>query len=108
VYGIYFDFANDRIRKESDRVLGEIAKVLADNPGWSLSVEGHTDGIGGDQQNLDLSRRRSASVKAALTSGYGIAPGRLKADGFGKSRPKDTNDTIEGRARNRRVELVRQ
>ena len=73
-----------------------------------LKVDGHTDNIGGDGYNLDLSRRRSAAVKAALAERYRIAADRLTPDGFGASRPKASNDTLSGRAQNRRVELVRQ
>ena len=107
VYGIYFDFASDRIKEESEPVLAEIAQVLRQNPTWNLNVEGHTDSIGGDTYNLDLSRRRSAAVKQALTTRYKIGVERLQTSGFGASRPKDRNDTMEGRARNRRVELVK-
>ena len=108
IYGIYFDFASDRIKEESAPVLTEIAKVLSDNPAWRLSVDGHTDSIGGDTSNLDLSKRRAAAVKQALVARYKVTPARLMTDGFGASRPKDTNATLEGRARNRRVELIRQ
>jgi len=107
VYDIYFNFNSDALREESEPTLREIAAVLGRHPDWKLSVEGHTDSIGTDQANLDLSRRRAASVKSALTSRYRIAASRLTTEGYGESRPKDTNDTLEGRARNRRVELVR-
>ena len=107
VYGIYFDFASDRIKEESEPVLSEIAQVLQANPTWNLNVEGHTDSIGSDADNLDLSRRRSAAVKQALTTRYKIDLNRLQTSGYGESRPKDRNDTMEGRARNRRVELVK-
>ena len=107
VYDLYFDFNSDRLRRESEPTLREIAEVLGRHPDWKLSVEGHTDSIGSDQANLDLSRRRAASVKTALTSRFQIDASRLTTDGFGESRPQDTNDTLEGRARNRRVELVR-
>lgn len=107
IYGIYFDFASDRIKEESEPVLAEIAQVLAQNPTWNLSVEGHTDNIASDAYNLDLSRRRADAVKAALTGRYKIAAGRLSTAGFGESSPRDRNDTLEGRARNRRVELVK-
>ena len=107
IYGIYFDFASDRIKEESEPVLSEIAQVLRANPTWNLNVEGHTDSIGGDTYNLDLSRRRSASVKQALTTRYKIDLNRLQTSGYGAARPKDRNDTMEGRARNRRVELVK-
>lgn len=107
LYGIYFDSSSDRLKRESAATLAEIAAVLRRNAGWAITVEGHTDSLGGDASNLDLSRRRAASVKQALVSDYGIDAARLRTAGFGASRPKDTNDTLEGRARNRRVELVR-
>lgn len=108
VYGIYFDTGSDTIRPESEPVLKSIADALTKNAGWKLSVEGHTDSIGADSANLDLSRRRAASVKVALVSRYKIGAARLVTAGYGASRPKETNSTLEGRARNRRVELVRQ
>lgn len=107
VYDLYFDFNRDALREESEPTLRDIADILRRHPDWKLSVEGHTDSIGSDQANLDLSRRRAASVKAALVSRYRVDPSRLTPEGYGESRPKDTNDTLEGRARNRRVELVR-
>jgi outer membrane protein OmpA-like peptidoglycan-associated protein len=107
-YGIYFDFAQATLKPESAPVLKEIAQALKDNPDWKLTVEGHTDNIGGDAYNLDLSKRRALAVKEALAAQYDIAPDRLANEGFGASRPVESNDTLEGRARNRRVELVRQ
>lgn len=107
-YGIYFDFNEETLKPESGPVLKEIAQAMTDNPDWKLTVEGHTDNIGGDTYNLDLSKRRAASVKQALVSQYNIAPDRLLTGGYGASRPVETNDTLEGRARNRRVELVRE
>ena len=108
VYGIYFDFASDQIKPESEPVLQEIADALRHNPGWKLRVEGHTDNIGGDDYNMDLSQRRAQAVKQALVTRYHIAEDRLAPQGFGATRPKEPNDTLAGRARNRRVELVRQ
>jgi outer membrane protein OmpA-like peptidoglycan-associated protein len=107
VYGIYFDFASDRIKEESEPVLKEIADVMTKNPTWNLTVEGHTDSIGTNEANQDLSQRRAAAVRKALGDRYKIAAPRLVPAGFGESRPQDTNETIEGRARNRRVELAR-
>lgn len=107
-YGIYFDFNKDTIKPESEPVLKQIMQAMTDNPTWKLTVEGHTDNIGGDAYNLDLSKRRAAAVKQALVTRHHIAPDRLSADGFGASSPIDTNDTLEGRARNRRVELTRE
>ena len=108
VYGIYFDFNSDKIKPESKQVLDEIAAALKDNPDWKLTVDGHTDNIGGDTYNLDLSKRRSASVKQALVIRYHIAPERLSSTGSGVAGAIDTNDTIIGRSHNRRVELTRQ
>ena len=96
------------IREESEPTLKEIAELLRRHGDWRLQVNGHTDGIGTDQYNLELSKRRAVAVREALVKRYGIDAGRLTSQGFGKSQPKDTNDTLEGRARNRRVELVRQ
>jgi outer membrane protein OmpA-like peptidoglycan-associated protein len=107
VYGIYFKFARSDIRPVSEPVLKEIAAVMKKNPDWTLNIAGHTDNVGGDASNLDLSRRRADSVKAALVGRYGIAAGRLTTGGFGASQPQATNATPEGRARNRRVELTR-
>lgn len=106
VYGIYFSLGSDQIRPESAPVLKDIADALNQHSGWKLNVEGHTDNIGGNAYNQDLSKRRSAAVKRALVERYHIAPTRLGTVGFGASRPKATNDTLEGRALNRRVELV--
>ncbi len=107
IYSIYFSFNSDVIREESEPTLEDIAEILRRHPDWRLAVNGHTDGIGGDQVNLALSGRRSTAVKDALSKRHGIAPNRLTTAGFGKSQPKDTNETLDGRARNRRVELVR-
>ena len=105
-YGIYFDFNQDTIKPESEPVLKEIAQAMADRPGWKLTIAGYTDNIGGDKYNLGLSQRRSAAVKRALVERYHEDPSRLSTAGYGDSSPIDTNDTLEGRARNRRVELT--
>jgi outer membrane protein OmpA-like peptidoglycan-associated protein len=106
-YGIYFEVGSDRIKAESETALAGIAKVLLQNPSWTLAVEGHTDNIGGESYNLKLSKRRAAAVTQALISRYRVDGRRLQSSGYGASQPKDTNDTIQGRARNRRVELVK-
>src|SRR6476661_394477 len=107
VYDIYFDFNSDRIREESDSTLQDIVTVLRRHPDWKLAIEGHTDSIASDRFNLELSQRRAAAVKTALTGRFAISGARLTTAGYGESRPMDRNDTPEGRARNRRVELVR-
>ncbi len=108
VYSIYFTFNSDAIRPESEPTLKEIADVLKRHADWKLGVNGHTDAIGNDAYNLDLSKRRAAAVRTALVARYAIAAARLSTAGLGKSQPKETNATLEGRARNRRVELVKQ
>jgi outer membrane protein OmpA-like peptidoglycan-associated protein len=108
VYGIYFKFNRADIRPVSEPVLKEIAGILKKNPDWKLTIVGHTDNVGRDAANLDLSRRRAQSVKAALVERYAIDGSRLTTGGFGASQPQAKNDTPEGRARNRRVELTRQ
>ncbi|MEP7244756.1 MAG: OmpA family protein [Gammaproteobacteria bacterium] len=108
VYGIYFSFNRAVLRPESDRVLKEIAKTLKSHPDWKLRVDGHTDSIGNNKANLDLSRRRADALKAALVTRYAVDGARLTTGGSGESSPQATNATAEGRARNRRVELRRQ
>jgi outer membrane protein OmpA-like peptidoglycan-associated protein len=109
VYGIYFDFNSDRIRPESEPVLQEIRSVMERHSDWKLGISGHTDNVGGNgDYNLQLSRRRSEAVRTTLIKRFGISADRLTSGGYGAGAPKDTNDTPEGRARNRRVELVRQ
>ena len=108
VYGIYFDFASDSIRPESEPILREIGAALASNKEWTLTINGHTDSVGTVASNRDLSERRSAAVKKALVERYKVDASRLSTNGFGSSQPKEPNDTDIGRARNRRVELIRQ
>jgi len=107
IHGIYFDFGSATLKPESEPVLKEIANAMTKNPAWRVSIEGHTDNVGGDATNLDLSRRRANAVKEALATRFHVAADRLTAAGFGAAQPKESNDTAEGRARNRRVELVR-
>ena len=107
LYGIYFDFNSAAIKPQSEAVLRTIVEVMKKDPEWILVVEGHTDNIGGDVRNQDLSSRRAASVKAALVE-RGVSADRLNTAGYGASVPRETNATLAGRARNRRVELTRQ
>jgi outer membrane protein OmpA-like peptidoglycan-associated protein len=106
IYGIQFDFDQATIKPESKPTLDEIAKLLAEQPDLKLDIVGHTDGVGTEAYNLDLSNRRAGSVVAALVGTYGIDQGRLSSRGAGMSQPIASNDTDEGRAKNRRVELV--
>ena len=106
VPGLYFDFNRATISAQSRPALQSIADTLARHQ-WSVSIEGHTDNVGSDAYNDDLSARRAAAVKDALVRDHAIAAARLSSAGFGERRPRESNDTIAGRARNRRVELVR-
>jgi outer membrane protein OmpA-like peptidoglycan-associated protein len=108
IYDIYFSFGSDVIRPESEPTLRDIAEVMTRHPDWHLAVGGHTDSIGTDAYNRGLSQSRAEAVRDALIARYHIAPAALTSSGYGASEPRDTNDTVEGRARNRRVELARQ
>jgi outer membrane protein OmpA-like peptidoglycan-associated protein len=106
VPGLYFDFNQATLKPESAPALRELAAVLQRLPERRFSIEGHTDSIGSDRYNDDLSARRAAAVKTALMRDFGVDAARLAAKGHGERRPIETNDTLAGRARNRRVELV--
>jgi len=86
-------------------VLEEVVRIMKDNPNINVEIQGHTDNIGADDANMQLSLRRSEAVKKYLVD-RGIAGSRLTTRGFGESRPIDSNDTDLGRARNRRIEFV--
>jgi OmpA-OmpF porin, OOP family len=107
LYGINFDTDKDTLRPDSEPTLQEIGKLMADNPRLKLHVVGHTDNQGKPEYNLDLSRRRAATVAHELSSRYGIAADRLDSFGCGQYAPAVSNDAEEGRAKNRRVELVK-
>lgn len=106
VYGLYFDFGSDRLRAESEPVLAQIVALLREEPTLKLVVEGHTDAVGTEAANRDLSQRRAQAVVSALVA-RGVAGGRLRASGFGASRPVADNTSDSGRARNRRVSLAK-
>jgi len=108
IYDIFFSFNSATLRPESDETLSLIADLLNKYPDWKLAIGGHTDSIASDSFNLDLSNRRAVAVKTALVERFKIADNRLSTQGYGEASPRDTNNTLEGRARNRRVELVRQ
>lgn len=108
VYGIYFDTNKTEIKPESESTLKEIARLLRENPKLRLHVVGHTDNVGDLAYNLKLSQGRAESVVRALSGGHGIEAGRLRAHGVGPLAPVSSNKGEEGRAKNRRVELVKQ
>ncbi len=108
VYGITFDTDKADIKPESAQALGEIAKMLKADASLKVAVVGHTDATGAVPHNLKLSQDRAQAVMQALIRDHGIDAGRLQAFGCGPFAPVATNDTDDGRARNRRVELVKQ
>ena len=107
LYGIFFDTDKAELKPESDPTLQEIATLLTSNPDLKVVVVGHTDSQGSYDHNIDLSKRRAAAVVAALTKQFKIEGGRLKSAGVGMLAPTASNETDDGRAKNRRVEIVR-
>lgn len=107
LYGIRFDTDRAEPRAESRPTIEEIAKYLRANPNVSVVVTGHTDSQGAFEHNIDLSRRRAAAIVAALVRDHGIAASRLTPFGAGMAAPVAANETEQGRAQNRRVEIVR-
>lgn len=107
LYGIHFDFDSDLVRADSKPTLDEIATLLRGDSSLRLSIIGHTDAKGGADYNRELSRRRAANVRNALVETYAIDAARLDSRGAGAAEPVASNDDEDGRARNRRVELVR-
>jgi len=108
LYGIHFDTGKAEIKPESKAVVEEIAKYLKANASVKLHVVGHTDNAGGMESNLGLSKRRADAVVASLTQQWGVAANRLTAYGVAYLAPMAVNTSEEGRAKNRRVELVPQ
>jgi outer membrane protein OmpA-like peptidoglycan-associated protein len=106
LYGIFFDTNRDTLKPDSRPTLEQIALLLKANPGIKLIVAGHTDNQGGFDYNVELSRRRAAAVVNALVAEYAILRDRLTPFGAGMAAPAATNTTEDGRAKNRRVELV--
>jgi outer membrane protein OmpA-like peptidoglycan-associated protein len=106
LYGIYFDFNKTDIKPESDPTLEEIGKLLKGSSAMKLLVVGHTDNVGTFAFNTDLSQRRAVAVVNALASRFGVARNRLTPFGVSFAAPVASNRTEEGRAKNRRVELV--
>jgi outer membrane protein OmpA-like peptidoglycan-associated protein len=105
IYGLYFDFDSDRLQPDSGPQLTELAALMAARPALQAIVVGHTDGQGAFDYNLALSQRRAQSVVNALVAG-GVDPARLTPAGAGMVSPVARNNTEEGRALNRRVEIV--
>jgi|GEM_PF-4680252 len=105
IEGVNFESSKDIIQKSSYTVLDKVVKLMKDNPTYKLQINGHTDNHGSAAFNKTLSQKRSAAVKKYLVA-HGVAGGRLKTAGYGGERPIATNDTEEGRLKNRRVEFI--
>jgi outer membrane protein OmpA-like peptidoglycan-associated protein len=103
--GVLFDFNKSTLKPESDAVLRQVAVLMTQDPTLKLEIQGHTDNVGSDAYNQPLSEARAHSVVTWLTQ-HSVAPTRLGARGYGKTRPIATNATDEGRAQNRRVEIA--
>ena len=108
VYGIYFDTGKSVVKPESEPALNEIGKLLKENGSLKLHVVGHTDNVGDLASNMKLSQARADAVVQALVSKHGVDAKQLKASGVGPLCPVASNGTDEGKAKNRRVELVEQ
>jgi len=106
-YGIYFDVNKDIVKPESYGTLKEISAVLNENPGIKVKIIGFTDSDGDDASNLDLSKRRSAAVKAELVKTFNVDGSRLETDGLGEGQPVAPNDSQVNKALNRRVEFIK-
>jgi outer membrane protein OmpA-like peptidoglycan-associated protein len=102
---VLFETNSDKLLPESNMILDEIAGIMSEETSIKIRVEGHTDDVGDDKKNLDLSKRRAASVKAYLES-KGIAADRVSSDGCGEKSFITDNKTDEGKQKNRRVEFV--
>ncbi|HSR07052.1 MAG TPA: OmpA family protein, partial [Bryobacteraceae bacterium] len=102
---VLFDTAKFTLRPEAREKLAKVAGIVSGHPGLRLDVEGHTDNVGGDDYNQNLSEQRGSAVRDYLTQ-QGMQPGSVSTRGFGKTQPIATNDTAAGRQQNRRVELV--
>jgi outer membrane protein OmpA-like peptidoglycan-associated protein len=107
-YGIYFDVNKDVVKPESYGTLKDIAKILNEVPDVKVKIVGHTDADGADAANLDLSKRRAASVKNELVKTFNVKGDRLVTDGMGESQLIAPNDTPSNKALNRRVEFIKQ
>ncbi len=105
VPGLTFAFDSTEIRPQYEDHLTNIIRVMSENPGIKLRIDGHTDSIGAEAYNEGLSGRRADSVRSYLV-GKGVESTRLTSKGFGEARPAASNDTKDGRAKNRRTELT--
>ena len=102
--GVTFEFDKIRLRPDAQTILDWATEILKKYPDMQVEIAGHTDSIGTDEYNQQLSEGRAQAVKQYFID-HGIPEGQMSVKGYGESEPRDTNDTAEGRERNRRVEL---
>ena len=105
--GILFDSGSANIQPQSMGIIRQISQVLQQEGSMNLNIVGHTDADGDDSFNMELSRKRAESVKNALVNVYNIDSGRLQSEGMGESKPVGDNNTVDGKAQNRRVEFIK-
>jgi len=105
--GIYFEVGSANIMPQSYGILKEMADILAETPNMNMRIVGHTDGDGGTELNMELSRKRATAVKVVLEREFSIKADRLSIEGKGASEPVSSNSTSEGKAINRRVEFIK-
>ncbi len=103
---VHFDFNKATLRPDAKPIIDQVVALMKNNPGLKIEIDGHTDNIGSHDYNVKLSQERAAAVVAAVVAG-GIDAGRFKSAGFGPDKPVADNTKEEGRAKNRRVELVK-
>jgi len=106
LYGLTFPSGSDEIGEENQALLTKLERVIREFPGATISVEGHTDSRGDEEANLVLSRRRAVAVREYLLTNVALSADRISSVGLGETRPIATNDSEEGRARNRRIEVT--
>ncbi len=106
LHGVYFDFNRATLRPESRMSLDQAGEALVRNPELQVEIQGHTDAIGSDAYNVQLSDRRARAVYRYLSDNFPeLEPGRLSTRGYGEAQPVATNQSAEGRQENRRVEF---
>ena len=105
--GIFFDTGKSTIKPEFEKDLDALGRALNSDPSLKLTIQGHTDSVGGKDYNLQLSKSRADAVKKYVVENYGIAADRLSTAGYGETTPAADNTTPAGRAQNRRVEMVK-
>jgi OOP family OmpA-OmpF porin len=105
LHGPQFDFDKATLKPDGKRMVDEAVRLMVEQPSLQVTVEGHTDAVGSEGYNQRLSERRARAVRDYMVA-EGIAADRITTKGWGKSKPVATNDTAEGRAENRRVEII--